>query len=681
MKKRKHLFLIIIFLAAILYLAPVHAFPAKDFDQSKYHNYAELTKILKGFQSKYSNLAKLHSLGKSVNGKDLWLLEVTNHKKGKAAEKPALFINGGLRGNEVVTTEVCLYTAKYLLDNYNKMDDVKKLLDSRTFYIVPAVNPDACDFTVKNPGKPMVKNFREVDEDLDGKVNEDAADDLNKDGFISMMRVKEKNGQYKINKLDARFMSEVNAKKGEKGEYKLMIEGIDNDKDEKYNEDGVGGVDLNHNFPSGWKMNYEQAGAGMYPGSEPESEALMRFLIDHPNVTFVVAFQSGEGKLYRPFDHLADKEIPSLDQKVYEKIGEKYKELTGLPLTHGFPEKPKKASGPNRGKVETKSAPQTSSDLRQRATARRERSTKQKVTQKKKPIEYGTFLDWAYKDYNVYSFCPSVWTLPREYKSDPDTTKKGLEDKLAWLKFFEKEWGGKGFVPWKKYKHPQLGEVEIGGWSCFYKKNPPAGDRLKKLCKDNAKFCVELAEMTPRLEIKEIEINPIQVLSDVTKAKSSSDADGTIKISQGSKKITGKAVIAEIKIKVENTGNLGSRTALGKKTRYSHQQPRSVLVSLEEKNGKMEILSIPRILRLGVIEGTETKDLVKTSEETETRNQPQGRQEQRQQREQKKKEDEDEPNIKSGKWLVKIEGGSAELIFRVKSEKAGTLVKKVRVEL
>ncbi|HEX9971973.1 MAG TPA: hypothetical protein VGD14_07885, partial [bacterium] len=163
-------------------------------------------------------------------------------------------------------------------------------------------------------------------------------------------------------------------------------------------------------------------------------------------------------------------------------------------------------------------------------------------------------------------------------------------------------------------------------------------------------------------------------------AIASTDANGVIKISRGNKKIAETALIAEVKIKVENVGPLGTRNALAKRTRYAQQPPRSVLAYLDSKDNNLEILSMPKVLRLGVIEGTETKDLAKEKEEREDRAQRPSQMMMMEEGEEQSEEEDsekDEPNIKSGTWLVKIDGGSAELTVRVVSEKGGTVVKKV----
>ena len=78
------------------------------------------------------------------------------------------------------------------------------------------------------------------------------------------------------------------SQKGQKGAFRLYSEGIDNDKDGKFNEDGPGGVNFNRNLT----YNYEEFGpnAGLHPVSEPESKALLDFLYYHFNIYATIAF-------------------------------------------------------------------------------------------------------------------------------------------------------------------------------------------------------------------------------------------------------------------------------------------------------------------------------------------------------------------------------------------------------
>lgn len=700
---------------------------ATKLDFNRYHQYDDMVTTLKDFQRAHSDLSRLISIGKSYQGKDIWLLEISRQQPGPVKEKPAIFVGGGLRGDELVGTEACLATIQFLLENYARDPRVKKAIDERAFYVLPMINPDACDISAQQNGYMAVKNCRPVDEDNDGRLDEDPPDDLNGDGVITMMRVPDEDGNFQVSSVDSRLMIPAGAKKaGDIKRFKLYGEGIDNDNDKRYNEDGSGGVDLNVNFPSGWKLDNERPVSGMYPGSEPESEAVLSFLTDHPNVAYVLIYQAGAGKLFRPYYFLSDKEMPKVDLKVYDLLGKKYAELTGYELTHGFPEAEKKEKGPasldeaarlerelkmelpaelNIGDIlkmgnlrELIKTPEAlmymqqyniSSATAQKLVRLQELRMQAKGSAGAAPADDvkpdaipsgGSLLDWAYRDFAAYSLSPSLWQLPAEYCVTADSIPSNLREDLGWLNFIEKESKGRGFIAWRPYQHPQLGPVEIGGWVDFYRKNPPAGQRLEELCLKTARFALDLAEMTPALVIKQIEVKPIQLVSGASEAVAVTAPDGAIQISRTTRLKSDQAVIAEVKVTVENVGAIGTRTAWGKKTRYAQQPPRSVLAYLQATAGKLQILSVPKVLRLGVIEGTMTRELV-TEESAETS--PTEAPSQTMMMEESEsmtgsaETEKEPPHIKSGTWLVKIEHLPAELTVKVTSETGGAVVRKV----
>lgn len=701
-------------------------FGAVRLEFNRYHRYDDIVTILKDFQRAHSELCRLISIGKSYQGKDLWLLEISRQQPGRNNEKPAVFIGGGLRGDELVGTEACLATIQYLLENYQRDARVKKAIEQRVFYVLPVINPDACDATARQIGQMAINNRRPVDEDHDGRLDEDPAEDLNGDGFITMMRVPDDSGDFQISPVDPRLMIPDEVQKADRSRFKLYREGIDNDNDYRYNEDGIGGVDLNMNFPSGWKLDNEQPLSGMYPGSEPESEAVLAFLTDHANVAFVLIYQAGAGKLFRPYHYLSDKELPGLDLKVYESLGRKYTELTGYELTHGFPEEEKKQKEPPAAdevaklelelKLELPSELNVEDilkmgnlrDLIRTPEARRymqqyniSPATGQKLirlqelrlqakgpagkaplheTMPKAAPMGGRLLDWAYRDFAAYSLSPSLWQLPAEYIMTADSIPANIREELGWLNFIEKELTGTGFVPWRPFQHPQLGPVEIGGWVDFYRKNPPAGKRLEELCQKTAPFALELAELTPELVIRQVEVKPILFVTGASNAEAVAAQDGGIKISRTNQLKADHAVIAEIKVTVENVGAIGTRTGWGRKIRYAQQPPRAVLAHLEAKGQKLQVLSLPKVLRLGVIEGTMTRELaaVAAAERTTTEAPSSTmRMEQGEETSGRAETEKELPHIKSGTWLVRMENLPLELTVKVTSETGGTVVKKM----
>jgi hypothetical protein len=177
-----------------------------------------------------------------------------------------------------------------LLGGYGTDKAITALLDSRTVYVAPLLNPDAARGFFGRPKYERTANALPVDEDLDMQVDEDGPDDLNKDGLITQMRVKDPEGKWLPDPQEPRLMKQADPKKGEKGLYKIYTEGLDNDGDGEYNEDPPGGVEPNRNFPHDFEYNV--TAAGLYPVSEEETRSLVEFLVDHPNIALVLNFST-----------------------------------------------------------------------------------------------------------------------------------------------------------------------------------------------------------------------------------------------------------------------------------------------------------------------------------------------------------------------------------------------------
>ncbi len=267
-------------------------------DFTKYHDAAEAAMFLKQIEAKYPDLARVSSIGRSFKGQDLWLVELTNRNIKTPGEKPGYYIDGGVHAGELAGSEMVLYLIWHYASNYGKDPAVTELLDTRTLYLRPKFNPDGSDHALKNPDN-LRSTVKPWDEDNDGLLDEDKADDLDGDGATTQMRVKSPSGTFKLSKEDPRIM--VPRGPGETGgEYYLVLsEGIDNDGDGSFNEDGVGGIDMNRNFPRTWALPYMQNGAGAFPLSENETRATLDFIVAHPNITGIVHNHTAGGFLYK----------------------------------------------------------------------------------------------------------------------------------------------------------------------------------------------------------------------------------------------------------------------------------------------------------------------------------------------------------------------------------------------
>jgi len=164
-------------------------------------------------------------------------------------EKQALFICGNVEADHVIGSEVALGIAEYLIDGYGKDKEVTEIVDQRTFYILPRLNPDGAELFFEKILTGHEGNLRQRDDDYDWQVDEDGPEDLNGDGMITLMRVKDKTGEWLIDKKDARLMLKKEPGTPLDSLYKMYPEGSDDDLDENYNEDGSGGYNINRNFP------------------------------------------------------------------------------------------------------------------------------------------------------------------------------------------------------------------------------------------------------------------------------------------------------------------------------------------------------------------------------------------------------------------------------------------------
>jgi hypothetical protein len=165
------------------------------------------------------------------------------------------------------------------------------------------------------------------DDDHDGLVDEDFADDLDKDGNICTMRKRDEFGAYKTDPEDPRLMIEI--KPGEKGEWTILgDEGIDNDGDGLINEDGEGYVDGNRNWGFDWMPDYVQPGAGEYPFSGAISKSLAEFICQRPNICVGWTFHNSGGMYLRGPSSKAQGEYPKPDIDVYDYLGQQAERIT-----------------------------------------------------------------------------------------------------------------------------------------------------------------------------------------------------------------------------------------------------------------------------------------------------------------------------------------------------------------
>jgi len=466
----------LVFSLGLCWICPsAHAsVPKLSFD----HNYTfkEVTAYLNAVVAAYPMIARLHAIGRSYQGKDLLVLEITNRDTGIGLKKPGFWIDGNLHAGEVMGAAVCLKTIETLVTGYGRDPAITDLIDSRTIYIMPKLNPDGSDHYLTRPDG-MRSSVRPHDSDGDGIEDEDPGEDLDGDGYITSIRVKSPWGTMKTSAEDPRLM--VRRKEDEKGEWLVYSEGIDNDGDGRFNEDGVGGLDINRNWPSRWQQEYVQRGAGRYPLSEPETRAVAEFLFAHPNVTGVINHHMAGNFVYRPPTNRwlnpvtgGEEQMPAEDEAAFQMFGEKYSEiLNQQPVRKVYG----RGGPPSYGAI------------------------------------WGVMIGWAYDHLGVFSWVPEMGSLAPFCDYDQD----GRVTEVEQLKWNDEEMGGRIFIDWKPFDHPQLGKVEIGG---FTRKlyNPDTKSYTNIMCtpneayfdflKKHARWNLYLASMSPLIKITDIKL-------------------------------------------------------------------------------------------------------------------------------------------------------------------------------
>jgi len=463
----------LIFLVIATQAWALQTVPTSQLKYDHNYNFAEVRDFLKSVSEEAPQLSSLHTIGKSFLGKDLLVLEITNKATGGALTKPGFWMDGNLHASEVFGCAVCLNTIETLLSRYGRDEEITRLVDTRTIYIMPKLNPDGSDYYLSHPDR-LRSSIRPHDSDRDGTFDEDPPDDLNHDGYITQIRLKDPMGTMRSDPEEPRLM--IRRKEDEAGEWRVLTEGIDNDLDGLFNEDGIGGLDINRNWPAQWQQEYVQGGAGPYPLSEPETRAVVEFLFSHPNVTGIINHHMSGNFLYRPpnnrhFNPASGVEEPMAveDMAIYTLFGEKYSEIINdqkVQAVYG------RGGPPRYGAI------------------------------------WGVMIGWAYDHYGVFSFVPEIGQYPCDYDKDGKVTEK---ERLRWN---DTEMGGKIFLDWQPYDHPQLGNVEIGGFiSKLY--NPKTESYTNLMChpgpiyqdflKKHTLWNLFLASMSPLVRITSAE--------------------------------------------------------------------------------------------------------------------------------------------------------------------------------
>ncbi len=422
---------------------------------NRLHPNDEIVGLLRGYAAAYPDWVKLESIGKTTGGGDTWLVTIHNPKTGPELGKPAMFVDGATHANEVQGTDNVVYIIHYLLANYGHLERITELMDRSVFYFVPMVNPDSRGKWFSEPATP---NFPrtvpvKIDDDRDGRVDEDGNEDLNGDGEITQMRKKVPLGQgrFRLHPKDPRRL--VPIEEDELGDYiNLGGEGYDNDGDGRVNEDSVGYVDPNRTFAYGWQPRYVQAGSTDYPLQIPETRNIAEWLLDHPNVIASQSFHNTGRMILRGPGSKATGRYEAADIRVYDRIGEEGENI--LPGYNYY------------------------------------------VLWKDLYTAYGGTIDHFYGIHGAISFSNELFGPEQDFDEDGEVSE---EERFKFVNLLTL---GRMLVEWKPFDHPQYGPIEIGGYR-HDTGRVPEGWMLEEDCHRNAAFVLHHAHQMPKIRFDE----------------------------------------------------------------------------------------------------------------------------------------------------------------------------------
>jgi len=669
-----------------------------------FHGYTGTVKYINDVAKVYPNITELIEIGKSNMGRPIHVLVISNMNTGTTIDahvklrnmrkegvknvtpkkphqgKPGQWICGSMHGNEFTGTEVCLYIINKLVTGYDSDPEITRLIDDKVFYICPMVNPDGVYNSVERD-IPQRQNSMLVDDDGDGKINEDGPDDLNGDGHITQFRYKDPKGRYIIDSIDTRLMVRLGKdEETTRQRYLVIREDKDNDGDGKRGEDSERGIDINRNFPEEWfKDDGMSGGQGDYPTSSPEAHAIAEFFTNHTNILMAQYYHTSGGFTYRPLGTAPHGKLHPKDVAVFDMImGKKYLELIGEEV----PEAWVKADSLAKFKKELKETSKNKYAIERGYEFPRGWRVSYNETRDKR-YGYGMAADWMYMQYGVFSTTTELWNLEKDMKGIPkfEGDDAAIQRNRAILKYQDEKYGGKLFIPWKKFKHPELGDGEIGGWiPKYYSNNAFPGESLLGVCETHWQFELFRATLLPQVVITDAQA---KVLSSTNNAQNVgvSQQENQVTIKKGKSK--GRYHIVEVTAKIENKGKLATHIARGADLAGNRED----VVWLTGDRDKITFLQGAPFQKIGVLEGIMkipgySEKTISTSPQQSARQRYMPlfplQQRRRMPYEEQQKKQQTGPT-REVKWLVAIEGDTP-LKIVVTSQKGGTQVKNLSIK-
>lgn len=441
------------------------------FTYDHYYLQDEIKLHIQQLKANFPSLLSYESLLETPDGHHIFAATLTNQATGAACDKPAFYIDGNTHAGEVTGMMAAMHTMDYLLTNYGTDEKATFILDHLAVYIIPCVSPDGSQTYLTTP-----YTLRSVNRPYYEKESGLEEEDIDGDGVIRMMRIKDANGAWKKDpqKKDLMIRRKPDDVCGDF--YSIYSEGLLGSFDglnipinqEKW------GRDFNRNYPYGWFPEARQPGAGEYPLCNPENKAIVEFILAHPNIGSVATNHTSGGILLTVPGTYPEKKASKQDMKLMHLLADMGTEATGYKHINIF---------------DSFMIDQTN-------------------------YSSGAFDDFCYETQGLYAMTLELWDLDLRcgikhfWEADPriNTEMEDFSKRLAWI---QENADPEDFLPWSEFEHPQLGKVELGGFNYKFTIQNPPRHLLQQECEKITAYMVCWAQAMPRLTIDDIRLNDL----------------------------------------------------------------------------------------------------------------------------------------------------------------------------
>jgi hypothetical protein len=451
--------------------------------RQKYLDYAEISAQLAAWSEKYPDIAHVMSIGRTAEGRDIPLLTIG---RNPYEARPAVWIDGNMHASEVCGSSVALAIAEDILAIHQGTLEaggkafpahMAEAIRETIFYVVPRISPDGAEEVLKR-GR-YVRSSPANDRADKGHAHWESVD-IDGDGTAGYMRREDPEGELvelrdeSGHPVDPPVMAPRMPE--DPGPYfKLYPEGRIVNYDGRtipapyFLSDNL--YDFNRNFPYAWAPEPQQVGAGHYPGSAPETRAILEFATSHPNIFAWLNLHTFGGVLIRPLGDKPDSKLDPVDLAIFDQVEAWMTEHTGYATVSGFHEF---------------------------------------LYEPEKPL-HGDLSDYAYHQRGALAYVVELWDLFRQLgieRKKPFVDhylKLARKDIIALARFDREQNQGRVFGRWTKVAHPQLGEVEVNGFDPRVGIWNPPYERLDETCRAQSAAFLRVAALMPRVGIEVVQ--------------------------------------------------------------------------------------------------------------------------------------------------------------------------------